>query len=101
MSDQKGVLQAEVSNLQEALAGERELVREMWKLNCLQLSEFDAARTEKDEKLKKLGEQLACLHPHVLSYSHSPSLLLQCLTRKIVILKKILELTLQVQLSLT
>ena len=66
VSEQKGALQAEVSSLQEALARERERVREMWKINCMQLSEFDAALTAKDEEIAKLREQSR-------SHSQSPS----------------------------
>jgi len=60
VSEQKGALQAEVSSLQEALA------REMYKINCTQLSEFDATLTAKNEEIAKLKEQFRC-------HSHSPS----------------------------
>jgi len=55
VSEPKGALQAELSSLQEALARER--VRVMWKINCMQLSEFDAALTAKDEEIAKLWQQ--------------------------------------------
>ena len=73
VSEQKGALQAEVSSLQEALVRERERVSEMWRVNCMQLAEFDSALTAKDEELEKLREQLARLSPHAPSHSHSPS----------------------------
>ena len=73
VSEQKGALQAEVSSLQEALAGERERVKELWKANCMQLSEFDAALTAKDDEIEKLREQLAHSHPRPHSRSRSPS----------------------------
>ena len=66
VSEQKGPLQAEVSSLQDALARERERVREMWKINCMQLSEFDTTLTAKDEEIANLRERSR-------SHSHSPS----------------------------
>ena len=38
----------------------------------MQLSEFDAALTAKDEEVARLKEQLACLDPHTRSRSHTP-----------------------------
>ena len=73
VSEQKGTLEAEVSSLQVALAGERERVKELWKANCMQLSEFDAALTAKDEEIERLREQLARSYSRSHSRSHSPS----------------------------
>lgn len=73
VSEQKGALQAEVSSLQEELAGEKERVKELWKVNCMQLSEFDAALTAKEEEIQKLQEQLALSHPRPPSHSRSSS----------------------------
>ena len=71
VSEQKGALQAEVSSLQEELAGEKKRVKELWKVNCMQLSEFDAALTAKEEEIQKLQEQLALSHRRPPSHSRS------------------------------
>ena len=73
ITDQRDTLQAEVSGLQDALEKERGRARDMWQMNCLQLSEFDAALTAKDEEITKLREQLARLPPRSTSASRASS----------------------------
>ena len=46
-----------------ALAGENDRVKERWRLNCIQLTEFDAALTDKDDEIAQLKEQLQQLSP--------------------------------------
>ena len=73
ITEQRDALQTEVSGLQEALEKERGRARDMWQMNCLQLSEFDAALTAKDEEIAKLREQLARLQPLPHSVSRASS----------------------------
>lgn len=56
---EKHALQQEVRAMREELESVRARVKEMWRVNCAQLSEFDAAITAKDDELAKLRRQLA------------------------------------------
>ena len=47
--------------MKDNLNKEREKVKELWKLNCLQLSEFDGLLIQKDEEIARLtGRMTHC-----------------------------------------
>ena len=54
--EQRDALQVEVDSLKEAWGRTQERVKELWRINCLQLSEFDAALTSKEEEIAELRE---------------------------------------------
>ena len=54
--EQRDALQVEVDSLKEAWGRTQERVKELWRINCLQLSEFDAALTSKEEEKAELRE---------------------------------------------
>ncbi len=56
-------LESDVRRMQEELAGARDRIKELWRMNCLQLSEFDAALSAKEEELTRLKERLRHVHP--------------------------------------
>ena len=67
-----GALQSQVNTLQKELVKESSWVKEFWKLNCLQLAEFDTALEEKDKEIAWLRRHLASPPPP--STSHGPEI---------------------------
>ncbi len=65
---QRDELQAEVTRLHAALAAERERAKELWRMSCVQISEFDAVLTEKEEEVESPKEDLE----HFCTCSHTP-----------------------------
>ena len=55
--------QSKVNQLQEELVKEKARVKEFWRMNCVQLAEFDATLEEKDEEIAQLRRQLDGLPP--------------------------------------
>ena len=54
-------LQQEVIKLGQKLERERAKSKELWKMNCAQLSEFDSTPEKKDGEIAKLKRQLAAV----------------------------------------
>ena len=50
--------EAEITLLRGQLDSEKARVKEMWRLNCMQLSQFDASLAEKDEEITQLKEHI-------------------------------------------
>ncbi len=63
------MLQARVRDLEEALEAGKERARELWRVSCVQVTEFDSLLTEKDEEVERLKRELEPLPTR----SRSPS----------------------------
>ena len=48
-----------MAKLKEGLEDEKTKAKEMWRLSCVQLSQFDSALAEKDDEIAHLKERLA------------------------------------------
>ncbi len=44
------------AQLEAELSAAKDRITELWKMNCLQLSEFDATLTQKEEEVASLRE---------------------------------------------
>lgn len=64
---QREPLEARVRELEEALAAEKERAKELWRMSCVQVSEFDVQL--KDEEIEQLRQELG--HFHALSRTPS------------------------------
>ena len=53
------VLEDEVAELQRKLEREKAKSRDLWKMNCVQLTDFDETLIEKDEEIARLKRQVA------------------------------------------
>ena len=58
-NSEKGTLLGEVNALKAEIERTKERVKEMWRANCAQLSEFDATLLAKDDEIAQLKRQLA------------------------------------------
>ena len=56
---QNEALADEVKRLREELTREKEQVKEMWKMNCAQLSGFDETLSAKDAEIEALKERVS------------------------------------------
>ena len=63
----------EVSELRDKLQGEKEKYATLWRLNCVQLTEYDEAIACRDDEIHVLKERVSTLEAHVTSSDSVPS----------------------------
>ena len=68
-SDTVTALEAEITELKAELEKQRGKTRDLWRLNCEQLAEFDSSLAEKDEEIASLKDEVSRLHRSSLSDS--------------------------------
>ena len=83
LKEENSALTAEVSELRKEIQEEKSKYREFWKLNCMQLREWDEVIEGKDAEIGKLQKRVALLEspktmtaraPHTRSEGCSPSI---------------------------
>jgi len=57
--ESRQALDVELAEVNRRLKQEKARTRELWRMNCAQLSEFDSSLSEKEEEIVRLREQLA------------------------------------------
>ena len=55
-------LQAEIVQHKAELERQRAKTKDLWRLNCEQLAEFDSSLAEKDEEISSLRDEVSRLH---------------------------------------
>ena len=63
MDDKLSHKELEVSKMRESIGREREKTREVWRLNCEQIAQYDTKCVRKDEEILSLRAKIRELRP--------------------------------------